>query len=188
MTPARGSANPLSAATPLCGAGPVQSRPSRQLEYVSRSAAATRRLGRRLAACLQPGDLLCLVGDLGAGKTTFVQGLAQGLGVPDRATSPTFVLAHEYRGRIPLFHLDLYRLSGDLTEIGLDDLVGGDAAAVVEWAERLPHQLCEDALEIEFDFDESSANARRMVIRARGARGQRILDQVSRGRHARTGD
>jgi tRNA threonylcarbamoyladenosine biosynthesis protein TsaE len=166
----------------------VQSRLTQQLEYVSRSAAATRRLGRRLAAHLLPGDVICLVGDLGAGKTTFVQGLAAGLGVRDPATSPTFVLVHEYLGRIPLFHLDLYRLSGDLTEIGLDDILGGDAAVVVEWAERMPGHLCENGIEIGFDFDASRASTRRIVLRATGERGQEVLSQLEQERNARSGD
>ena len=166
----------------------MQSRLIQQLEYISRSAAATRRLGRRLAAYLRPGDVICLVGDLGAGKTTFVQGLAAGLGVRDLATSPTFVLVHEYHGRIPLFHLDLYRLSGDLTEVGLDDILGGDAAVVVEWAERMPGLLCETGLEIAFDFDASSATGRRIVVRAAGERGQQVLSQLEQERDARPCD
>ena len=166
----------------------MQSHLTRQLKYFSRSAAATRRLGRCLATYLQPGDVICLTGDLGAGKTTFVQGLAAGLGVPDPATSPTFVLVHEYRGRIPLFHLDLYRLSGDLTEIGLEDILGGDAAVVVEWAERLPGHLCENGLEIDFDFDASGAAARRIVVRAAGQRGRQVLSQLERERNARPRD
>ena len=164
----------------------MQSRLSQQLVYDSRSAAATRGLGREIAAYLEPGDLLCLLGDLGAGKTTFVQGLAEGLGVGDGVTSPSFVLVHEHHGRVTLFHLDLYRLAGDLTEIGLDDMVGGDAVVVVEWAERLPLRLCEDALEIAFGFDDSTPNARRIVMRPRGPRGQRILDAYGRSRHARS--
>jgi tRNA threonylcarbamoyladenosine biosynthesis protein TsaE len=166
----------------------AQSRLTQRWEYISRSAAATRRLGRRLAGCLRPGDVVCLVGDLGAGKTTFVQGLAAGLGVRDPATSPTFVLVHEYRGRIPLFHLDLYRLSGDLTEIGLDDILGGDAAVVVEWAERMPGHLCESAIEIDFDFDASSSTGRRIVVRASGERGQNVLRELERERNARPRD
>lgn len=108
--------------------------------HTTDDAAGTRRVARALAATLAAGDLVLLDGDLGTGKTVFVQGLAAGLGIdPDQVTSPTFTLVHEYRGgRLPLQHLDLYRLDAvALDEVGLDpDLAAGGVVAV-EWSGRL---------------------------------------------------
>jgi len=100
----------------------------------------TRRIAARVAATLHPGEVLLVSGDLGAGKTAFVRGLAEGLGLDgDQVTSPTFTLVHEYRGgRLPLIHVDLYRLdSVDLAEIGLDDDLATAGVVAVEWPERL---------------------------------------------------
>lgn len=106
----------------------------------STSEAATRAIAAALAADLQAGALVLLSGDLGAGKTAFVRGLAQGLGIdPDEVTSPTFTLVHEYRGgRLPLIHVDLYRLDrAELDEVGLDQDLAAQGVTAVEWAERL---------------------------------------------------
>ena len=104
------------------------------------SEADTRRVARELAADLEPGATLLLSGDLGAGKTAFVKGLAEGLGLdPNDVTSPTFTLVHEYRGgRLPLIHVDLYRLAtADLAEIGLDADLALEGVTAVEWPERM---------------------------------------------------
>lgn len=104
----------------------------------------TRAIAARLAATLQPGTVLLLSGDLGAGKTAFVRGLAEGLGVDGgEVTSPTFTLVHEYRGgRLPLIHVDLYRLeSADLDETGLDDDLAARGVVAVEWPERLTRAI-----------------------------------------------
>ena len=106
----------------------------------SASEADTRDIARGLAAELTPGTVILLSGDLGAGKTAFVKGLAEGLGLdPDEVTSPTFTLVHEYRGgRLPLVHVDLYRLDrAELDEIGLDDDLAVAGIVAIEWAERL---------------------------------------------------
>ena len=108
--------------------------------YDTHSEDETRRLASQLAATLAPGAVLLLSGDLGAGKTAFVRGLAEGMGVDaGEVTSPTFTLVHEYRGgRLPLIHVDLYRLdSADLDEIGLDPDVAAEGVVAVEWPERL---------------------------------------------------
>lgn len=101
--------------------------------------AETRALAERLAAVARPGDLLCLVGDLGAGKTQFAKGFAVGLGITDTVNSPTFVLMAEYQGRLPLFHLDMYRLddAADALAGGLLDERQAEGVVLVEWAERL---------------------------------------------------
>ncbi len=103
------------------------------------SADETRAWAARLARHLVAGDLLWLSGDLGAGKTTFTQGLGKGLGVTAPIISPTFVLIREYAGRLPLYHIDLYRLDDPraIDNLGLRDYFAGDGVCVVEWAERL---------------------------------------------------
>ncbi|MCC7032844.1 MAG: tRNA (adenosine(37)-N6)-threonylcarbamoyltransferase complex ATPase subunit type 1 TsaE [Acidobacteria bacterium] len=108
--------------------------------FRSGSEAQTRAMAAGLAAGLQPGAVLLISGDLGAGKTAFVRGLAEGLGLdPAEVTSPTFTLVHEYRGgRLPLLHVDLYRLeTADLDEIGLDTDLAAEGVIAVEWPERL---------------------------------------------------
>jgi len=110
------------------------------LTHVTVGEAETRAVAAALASTLQPGDLVLLHGDLGVGKTVFVKGLAQGLGLdPDAVTSPTFTLVHEHlAGRLPLMHLDLYRLpTTELDEVGLDPDLAVRGVVVVEWAERL---------------------------------------------------
>jgi len=112
--------------------------------HESNSEADTRAIAARLAAGLQPGAVLLLSGDLGAGKTAFVRGLAEGLGIdPADVTSPTFTLVHEYRqGRLPLVHVDLYRLDlADLDELGMDSELAGRGVLAIEWAERLSRPL-----------------------------------------------
>jgi tRNA threonylcarbamoyladenosine biosynthesis protein TsaE len=107
----------------------------------SHSPAETSDIGRRLAADLKRGDVLALAGDLGAGKTHFVKGLAEGLGVAAEVTSPTFTLIHEYPGdRLPLFHIDLYRLEtvGEVLNIGLDDYLESEGVTAIEWADKFP--------------------------------------------------
>ena len=108
--------------------------------HVTVGEAETRAIAAELAGSLQPGDLVLLHGDLGAGKTVFVKGLAEGLGLdPDGVTSPTFTLVHEYLGgRLPLVHIDLYRLqTTELDDVGLDADLAARGVVVVEWAERL---------------------------------------------------
>lgn len=121
-----------------------------QLVIESRNVDETRRIGRLLGEILAAGDVVSLVGPLGAGKTSLAQGLAAGLAVADRVTSPTFNLVNEYAGRCPVYHLDLYRLEGreDLADLGLEDYLAGDGVTVVEWGERFPGLLPDDHLEV----------------------------------------
>lgn len=104
----------------------------------SASAAQTRRLGLALGALLQPGDMILLTGDLGAGKTTLTQGIGAGMGVTGVINSPTFTILKEYEGRMPLYHFDLYRIESpeEVYTLGFEDYFQGDGVSVVEWAER----------------------------------------------------
>lgn len=111
---------------------------------VTRGEAETYEAGARLAARLRVGDVVVLTGPLGAGKTVLARGLAAGLGVPpEEVRSPTFTLVNPYQGRVPVYHLDLYRIEkpSDLDELGLEEILGGDGVAVVEWGERLGRWL-----------------------------------------------
>lgn len=115
---------------------------------ISHSPWETFELGRTLAARLRAGDVLALAGDLGAGKTHFVKGLAQGLGITSEVTSPTFTLIHEYRGgRLPLYHIDCYRLesAGELLGIGIDEYLRPDGVTAIEWADKFDELLPPDA-------------------------------------------
>lgn len=149
--------------------------------WETRSAQETQTLAARLARDLAAGDVIALAGDLGAGKTTFTQGLALGLGVTAPVTSPTFVLINRYRtadGPI-LQHADCYRLQNALLEMwdaGLGDLFAGDDIVVIEWADRIPGLLPADHLEIQFEYlDEEK---RRLTFTAHGPRWIAILTSL----------
>jgi tRNA threonylcarbamoyladenosine biosynthesis protein TsaE len=120
---------------------------------VTRSPAQTEAAGEDLGRRLGPGSVVALTGELGAGKTRFVQGLARGLGVPTRATSPTFVLVNEYRGRLPVHHVDLYRIDSvrEAEDLGLEELFASDGVTVVEWADRAEPLLPADAVRVHVD-------------------------------------
>ena len=177
---------------------PVLDRQS--LEFISRSAEQTRRVGMRLGALLHPGDLVCLIGDLGAGKTTLVQGLAAGWGSLDAGNSPTFVLVNVYRrpeGMRPgslrtdglrtdvlrtdvrLYHLDAYRLSGpaEAEDLDLDTLLES-GPLVVEWADRIQAALPDDHLQIKLSWVDE--NQRDMLISAVGRRYESLLGHLRR--------
>jgi len=113
----------------------------------------TEAIASAIGAVLSPGDVLVLTGDLGAGKTTFVRGLARGLGVMIGVKSPSFAIHLRYPGRIPLHHLDLYRLNDprDLAELGLEDVLEQDGVTAVEWGERLGNWIPDRALRIRFE-------------------------------------
>ena len=123
------------------------------MEYISYSTEDTERFGQRLAACLQPGDVVAYRGDLGAGKTAFTRGIARGLGVTERVTSPTYTIVNEYlSGRIPLFHFDMYRLSSEeeLFDIGWEDYLSRGGVCAVEWSENVQAAM-EDAICVRID-------------------------------------
>lgn len=127
------------------------------LQVPTASAEETRRLAERLGALVVAGDLLLLGGELGAGKTTFTQGLARALGVEERVTSPTFTLLHSYEGRdMQLLHADVYRLDHlqEIIDLGLPELLEEGAAAVVEWGDRAEPVLLAEHLDVRIFFGE----------------------------------
>jgi tRNA threonylcarbamoyladenosine biosynthesis protein TsaE len=158
---------------------------------VSRSAAATRALGRRLGTLLRPGDVVALEGDLGAGKTELVRGACAGARVPlAEVSSPSFAIVATYRGRLPFHHADLYRI-GDEDELygtGFGDLVGGEGALLVEWADRIPGALPRERLTIRLSHHPTAPSSRRLEVLGEGERaaalGKALLSARPRRRRA----
>lgn len=135
-----------------------------RLTHETTSEAETRAIAAALAPSLTPGAVVLLSGDLGAGKTAFVRGLAEGLGIdPEEVTSPTFTLVHEYRGgRLPLIHVDLYRLDrAELDEIGLDQDLAAEGVTAVEWSERLTRAIPGATI---VNIEDAGGDTRRITI------------------------
>jgi tRNA threonylcarbamoyladenosine biosynthesis protein TsaE len=150
---------------------------SNALEFFSTSAAQTRRIGMRLGEMLKPGDLICLTGDLGAGKTTFTQGVAAGWGSPDQVSSPTFVLVNVYRkpNHDQFYHLDAYRLSGPAEADDLDlDTMLATGPMIIEWADRITPALPAEHLLIACRY--IGDERRELLFTAHGPRYQMLLD------------
>ncbi|WP_096186821.1 tRNA (adenosine(37)-N6)-threonylcarbamoyltransferase complex ATPase subunit type 1 TsaE [Evansella halocellulosilytica] len=116
--------------------------------FLSHSEQETWDLAKKIAFHLQPGDVVTLEGDLGAGKTSFTKGLAKGLGVERNVNSPTFTIMKEYEGRLPLYHMDAYRLEDEMEDLGLGDYFEGQGITVVEWPSMIEEQLPDERLEI----------------------------------------
>ena len=136
------------------------------MTYVTNSPAETAALGQRLAERLQPGDVIAYTGDLGAGKTAFTRGLARGLGITERITSPTFTIVNEYQGgRLPLFHFDMYRLgsSDELYEIGWEDYLARGGVCAVEWSEIVADALEEDCIRVDIRQGDTE-NQRKITV------------------------
>jgi tRNA threonylcarbamoyladenosine biosynthesis protein TsaE len=156
-----------------------------RIELRTETADETREVGRTLAALLHPRDTIILTGDLGAGKTTLVQGIGQGLGVGEHISSPTFTLIREYAGRLEVAHVDVYRLDRvqDVVDLGLDEVGGPDRVLVVEWGDAVEDLLPGDRLRIELTAPPPGSEARRISIEPKGgswaARWER-LEQVLR--------
>ena len=125
------------------------------------SEADTRRLGLEIADALEPGDVVALVGDLGTGKTALTKYIAEGLGIKEEINSPTFTIVKEYRsGRLPLYHFDVYRLGSgeELLDIGAGEMLDGDGACVIEWADIAADVLPSDSLAIRLDYGPSEGS------------------------------
>ena len=123
---------------------------------ITESAAETRALGEQLAGQLKAGDVILLEGELGAGKSEFARGVAKGLGVQETVTSPSFTILNVYEsGRVPLYHFDWYRLESaeELYELGMDEYLGGDGIALVEWPVRCPDAVPDDCLRIRIEAE-----------------------------------
>lgn len=140
------------------------------IEIETETADRTREVGRALATLLQPRDTVILTGDLGAGKTTLVQGIGRGLCVVDHVASPTFTLVREYSGRLDVAHVDVYRLDRvqDVVDLALDELGGPERVLLVEWGDVVQDLLPEDRLRVQLTTDRFDAETRRIVVAAQG--------------------
>jgi len=147
---------------------------------ISHSQRQTKSCGKKLAQLLEGGEIIGLRGELGAGKTCLVRGVAEGLGVGEKAwiRSPTFTLINEYHGRLPVYHIDLYRVSGHAEQEGLNlrEYLYGDGVCLVEWFEYLPADETEEFLEV--NLTHAGAAHRRLTFSAHGARYERVVEAL----------
>ncbi|GAA4724830.1 tRNA (adenosine(37)-N6)-threonylcarbamoyltransferase complex ATPase subunit type 1 TsaE [Brevibacillus fulvus] len=153
-------------------------------QWVLKNEAETRDFAQRLAAYLRPGDFISLEGNLGAGKTTFTQGLAKGLGVQAVVNSPTFTIIKEYDGRLPLYHMDVYRVEDDSDSLGLDEYFYGEGVCVVEWASLIEDLLPAERLTVILDVQSPAERLCRLV--PLGERYIQLCEELDL--NARTGD
>ena len=132
--------------------------------------------GYRLGRKLQAGDVLVLTGNLGAGKTTLTKGIAKGLDIDQMIKSPTYTIVREYEGRLPLYHLDVYRIGNDPDSIDLDDFLYGDGVAVIEWGELLEEDLLGDYLEVVIT---PSGDGRQIELQTNGPRSEMLAEAMA---------
>jgi tRNA threonylcarbamoyladenosine biosynthesis protein TsaE len=139
----------------------------------------TREIGSKLGELLTPKSVICLIGDLGAGKTTMTQSLARALGVDDYITSPTFTIVNEYEGRMPLYHFDVYRIgsSEEMYDIGFDEYIDGEGVCIIEWANLIEDILPDEYLYIEMNYKETG---REMILTPKGDKYEEIVKELSK--------
>lgn len=159
-----------------------------ELTFSSTSAGETQALGERLGTLLEPGDVLVLTGDLGAGKTQLTKGIARSMGVADEVTSPTFALEAVHEGaEMPLYHFDLYRLDDpdQLEDTGLFDVLGADGVCSIEWGEQFADEIGPQRMDVyvtrlDDDAEPGQEPAREVRLAAHDARGRELLDALER--------
>ncbi|HUV50625.1 MAG TPA: tRNA (adenosine(37)-N6)-threonylcarbamoyltransferase complex ATPase subunit type 1 TsaE [Anaerolineae bacterium] len=152
------------------------------IQIITRCLEETQLLGRNIGTSISAGTVICLTGDLGSGKTSFVQGLATGLGVPDDyyITSPTYVLINEYSGRYPLFHIDLYRIEDpvDFEDIGLYEILHGKGVVAVEWADKLSKDFLSEYVTIHFEI--LNDKSRKITITVDGHDKCNLIEEIKK--------
>jgi tRNA threonylcarbamoyladenosine biosynthesis protein TsaE len=147
-----------------------------RLELISNSASQTRSIGKKIGRILKKGDILGLTGNLGAGKTTIIQGIARGLGVDSKqyVRSPSFVLAHQYEGKLPIYHMDLYRLNAnEIADLGYEEYIFGNGVCIIEWADKIGKIPAKEWLHIDIEFLQED-NKRKINIEGKGRYGKVI--------------
>ncbi|MGX4598212.1 tRNA (adenosine(37)-N6)-threonylcarbamoyltransferase complex ATPase subunit type 1 TsaE [Faecalimicrobium sp. JNUCC 81] len=139
----------------------------------------TKEIGYKLGTLLQPGSVICLIGDLGAGKTTMTQSLAKALEVDDYITSPTFTIVNEYEGKMPLYHFDVYRIgsSDEMYDIGYDEYINGEGVCIIEWANLIEDILPDEYLQIELRYKDMS---REMILNPVGKRYEKLVEELTK--------
>ncbi|NMD72860.1 tRNA (adenosine(37)-N6)-threonylcarbamoyltransferase complex ATPase subunit type 1 TsaE [Bacillus sp. DNRA2] len=147
-----------------------------EFQFISKEPQDTLEFAKRLAQKLQPGAVIALEGDLGAGKTTFTKGLAEGLGISRTVNSPTFTIIKEYQGRLPLYHMDVYRVEDSYEDLGFDEYFEGSGVTVVEWAHLIKEQLPEDILTIYLYHEDEQS--RKIVLKPSGARYEELCKEI----------
>jgi tRNA threonylcarbamoyladenosine biosynthesis protein TsaE len=148
----------------------------KQFDVRMSSPEETAQFAANLAGLLQPGDVIALEGDLGAGKTTFTKGLAKGLEIKRNVNSPTFTIIKEYHGRLPLYHMDVYRVADALEDLGFDEYFEGDGVTVVEWAHLIEEQLPAELLTIYLYHD--GEDRRKLVLVPKGKRYEELCKEL----------
>ncbi len=153
------------------------------MKFYSYSPEDTISLGQRLGQLLKPGSVVCLEGNLGAGKTHFAKGVALGLGVGEHVTSPTFTIINEYEGIMPLFHVDAYRLESEdeAYELGLEEYLYGTGATLVEWPERISELLPDEYMTVVIRFAGADDRTRELEITPVGSRYEKIVEELKAG-------
>lgn len=137
-------------------------------------------LGEKLGSILRAGDMLCLYGGLGAGKTCFAQGIARGLGIEDTVTSPTFTLINEYYGRLPFYHMDVYRLGSvmEMDDLGYEEYFYSGGVILIEWSEKINELLPEERLDITINRCPEEEGCRQITISPRGERYRLLIEEL----------
>jgi tRNA threonylcarbamoyladenosine biosynthesis protein TsaE len=147
-----------------------------QYEIISTKLEDTQLFSERLASSLQPGDVITLEGDLGAGKTAFTKGLAVGLGIQKNVNSPTFTIIKEYQGKMPLYHMDVYRLEDSYEDLGFEEYFNGNGVTVIEWAHIIEEQLPNERLNI--NIYHQGNDSRKLVIKTTGKRYEQLCKEI----------
>lgn len=148
----------------------------KNFEWKADNVEETISFAERIGLLLKAGDVITLEGDLGAGKTTFTKGIAKGLGIAKTVNSPTFTIIKEYQGKLPLYHMDVYRLKDSEEDLGFEEYFEGDGVTVVEWAHLIEDQLPIEFLQIQLFYDDTSG--RKIVLSPKGSRYMQLCKEI----------
>ena len=157
------------------------------IEFFTHSEKETEKLGEKLGRLVEPGTIILIKGGLGAGKTVFTRGIARGLGIEEPVTSPTFTLIHQYQGRLPLYHFDIYRIEDpdEMDDIGYEEFFYGDGVAVVEWPEKMEWLLPDEYLEIVIErVPLENQDGRKISLTGKGAKYKKLEGELTKNESA----